>query len=126
MWSPAIEDGLGRVRRGGTFQQFGVAAADATATFSPFRVYNDELTITGSMAVLNSYGRAVEMFTAGALNAEAMVSHAFCLDDYGEALEMFRSGSGRKAADQAPSRRLGGTLVALSGECTRQTMLTRP
>ena len=92
----AIEDGLGRVRRGGTFQQFGVAAAEAKATFSPFRVYNDELTITGSMAVLNSYGRAVEMFTAGALNAEAMVSHAFCLDDYGEALEMFRSGSGRK------------------------------
>ncbi len=92
----AIEDGLGRVRRGGTFQQFGVAAADARASFSPFRVYNDELTITGSMAVLNSYGRAVEMFTAGALNAEAMVSHAFCLDDYGEALEMFRSGSGRK------------------------------
>lgn len=92
----AIEDGLGRVRRGGTFQQFGVAAAEARATFSPFRIYNDELTITGSMAVLNSYGRAVEMFTAGALNAEAMVSHAFRLDDYGEALEMFRSGSGRK------------------------------
>jgi 2-desacetyl-2-hydroxyethyl bacteriochlorophyllide A dehydrogenase len=93
---PAIEDGLTRVRRGGTFQQFGVAAADASATFSPFRVYNDELTITGSMAVLNSYGRAVEIFTAGALNAQAMVSHAFCLDDYGEALEMFRNGQGRK------------------------------
>ena len=31
--------------------------------FSPFRVYNDELTIIGSMAVLNTYGRAVEMFT---------------------------------------------------------------
>jgi 2-desacetyl-2-hydroxyethyl bacteriochlorophyllide A dehydrogenase len=92
----AIEDGLGRVRRGGTFQQFGVAATEAKATFSPFRVYNDELSIVGSMAVLNSYGRAVEMFAAGALNAQAMVSHAFCLDDYGDALEMFRAGTGRK------------------------------
>jgi threonine dehydrogenase-like Zn-dependent dehydrogenase len=84
------------VRRGGTFQQFGVAATDASATFSPFRVYNDEITITGSMAVLHTYGRAVEMFTAGALRADRMVSHAFALDDYGDALEMFRSGRGRK------------------------------
>jgi len=46
--------------------------------------------------VLNSYGRAVEMFAAGAINAEAMVSHAFTLDDYGAALDMFRAGTGRK------------------------------
>ena len=92
----AIEDGLTRVRRGGTFQQFGVAATDATASFSPFRVYNDELTITGSMAVLNTYGRAVEMFTTGAIDAPRMVSHAFTLADYGAALEMFRAGQGRK------------------------------
>jgi 2-desacetyl-2-hydroxyethyl bacteriochlorophyllide A dehydrogenase len=92
----AIEDGLTRVRRGGTFQQFGVAATDATASFSPFRVYNDELTIAGSMAVLNTYGRAVEMFTSGAIDAPRMVSHAFSLADYGAALEMFRAGEGRK------------------------------
>ena len=92
----AIEDGLRRVRRGGTFQQFGVAATDATAVFAPFRVYNDELTIVGSMAVLNTYARAVEMFSAGVLDAARMVSHFFSLDDYGSALEMFRAGSGRK------------------------------
>jgi 2-desacetyl-2-hydroxyethyl bacteriochlorophyllide A dehydrogenase len=92
----AIEDGLTRVRRGGTFQQFGVAPTDAVARFSPFRVYNDEITVLGSMAVLNSYSRAVEMFEAGALRADAMVSHAFSLDDYAEALAMFRAGTGRK------------------------------
>jgi 2-desacetyl-2-hydroxyethyl bacteriochlorophyllide A dehydrogenase len=92
----AIEDGVTRVRRGGTFLQFGVAPTDAQARFSPFRIYNDEITVQGSMAVLNSYGRAVEMFAAGALNAGPMVSHAFCLDDYGAALEMFRAGTGRK------------------------------
>lgn len=100
----AIEDGLTRVRRGGTFQQFGVAATDARATFSPFRVYNDEINIIGSMAVLNSYGRAVEMFAAGAINAKPMVSHAFSLDDYGEALQMFRAGSGRKLQIRPQSR----------------------
>ena len=93
---PAIEDGLTRVRRGGVFQQFGVAGVDARAGFSPFRVYNDEITVVGSMAVLNSYGRAVEMFASDALVAAPMVSHAFSLADFGEAVEMFRSGAGRK------------------------------
>ena len=92
----AIEDGLSRVRRGGTFQQFGVAPADAAATFSPFRIYNDEISVVGSMAVLASYGRAVEMFAAGALDAAAMVSHAFPLEGYGDAVEQFRRGAGRK------------------------------
>lgn len=93
---PAIEDGLTRVRRGGTFQQFGVAATEAAARFSPFRVYNNETTIVGSMAELASYARAVQMFAADALNAERMVSHAYTLKDYGQALEAFRAGSGRK------------------------------
>jgi 2-desacetyl-2-hydroxyethyl bacteriochlorophyllide A dehydrogenase len=92
----AIEDGLSRIRRGGTFQQFGVAPADATATFSPFRIYNDEISVVGSMAVLSSYGRAVEMFAAGALNAGVMVSHAFPLESYGDAIDQFRRGVGRK------------------------------
>lgn len=92
----AIEDGLSRVRRGGVFQQFGVAATAATARFSPFAVYNDEITVVGSMAVLASYARAVEMFAAGALRAERMVSHAYALDDYGDALRTFRAGTGRK------------------------------
>ncbi|MQA09636.1 MAG: alcohol dehydrogenase catalytic domain-containing protein [Pseudonocardiaceae bacterium] len=92
----AIEDALTRVRRGGTYQQFGVAPADATATFSPFRVYNDEITIVGSMAVLHSYGRAVELMGRGVIDADTMISHAFTLDDYPRALETFRASGGRK------------------------------
>lgn len=92
----AVEDGLTRVKPAGFFQDFGVAPADRTATFSPFRVYRDEITIVGTMAVHNSFGRAVEMFEAGAVNAKAMISHSFTLDDYSQALEMFRKGEGRK------------------------------
>ena len=100
---PAIEDGLSRVRRGGTFLQFGVAAADARASFSPFTVYHDEITMIGSMAVAHSFGRAVEMFAAGVLRAEPMVSHAFRLEDYGEAVAMFRRGAGRKLQIRPPA-----------------------
>jgi 2-desacetyl-2-hydroxyethyl bacteriochlorophyllide A dehydrogenase len=92
----AIEDGLPRVKAGGVFQHFGVAPADAHARYSPFRVYRDEISIVGSMAVLNTFGRAVEMFEGGAIKAEPMISHSFTLDDYAAALQMFRDGTGRK------------------------------
>ncbi|GGM38763.1 alcohol dehydrogenase [Longimycelium tulufanense] len=93
---PAIEDGLRRVRRGGTFQVFGVAAADAVAAFSPFRVYNDEITIVGSMAVLHSFGRAVDLMAKGVIAPGEMISHSFPLDQYLPAVDAFRKGTGRK------------------------------
>jgi 2-desacetyl-2-hydroxyethyl bacteriochlorophyllide A dehydrogenase len=92
----AIEDGLVRVRPGGTFELFGVAPADATATFSPFRIYRDEIRIVGSMAVLHSFGRAVDLLAAGAIDADTMISHRFPLDGYAEAVDTFRAGTGRK------------------------------
>ncbi|MFB6603273.1 zinc-dependent alcohol dehydrogenase family protein [Streptomyces noursei] len=93
---PVIEDGLGRVRRGGTFQQFGVAPSAATAAFSPFRVYNDEITIVGSMAVLHSFGRAVDLMAKGVVDADTMITHRYPLDGFDAALRTFREGSGRK------------------------------
>lgn len=92
----AIEDGLSRVGRGGTFLQFGVTAEKAEATFSPYRVYNEEVTITGSMAVLHSFERAGELFAAGVLRPDVMISHRFPLDQYPEALAQFQAGIGRK------------------------------
>ncbi|MEV6278777.1 zinc-dependent alcohol dehydrogenase family protein [Nocardia sp. NPDC051832] len=92
----AIEDGLTRVRRGGVFQQFGVAPGAATAAISPFRVYNDEISIIGSMAVLGSFGRAVELMGTGAIDADTMITHSFGLDQFADALQAFRDGVGRK------------------------------
>lgn len=92
----AIEDGLGRVDRGGTFEAFGVARGDAIARVSPFRIYHDEIHIVGSMAVLNSFGRAVNVMASGAIDADVMVSHQLPLAEYSKAIELFRSKQGRK------------------------------
>ncbi|MCQ4083635.1 zinc-dependent alcohol dehydrogenase family protein [Streptomyces sp. RB6PN25] len=91
----AIEDGLGRVRKGGTFLQFGVADPARTADFSPFRVYNQEIDIIGSMAVHNSFQPAIDMLASG-LELDALVSHVFGLEEFDEALATFRAGVGRK------------------------------
>ena len=92
----AIQDGIGRVGPGGTFLQFGVSSYSARVTIEPYRIYNKEITITGSMAVLHSFERAAELFAAGVLDAEALISHRMPLEQYADALEMFRSGQGRK------------------------------
>jgi 2-desacetyl-2-hydroxyethyl bacteriochlorophyllide A dehydrogenase len=93
---PAIEDGLRRVRRGGTFLMFGVASADATARFSPFRVYNDEINIIGSMAVLHSFERARDLLVKGVVDCAAMITHRYPLDAYTDAIDTFRRGDGLK------------------------------
>jgi 2-desacetyl-2-hydroxyethyl bacteriochlorophyllide A dehydrogenase len=92
----AIEDGLTRVGRGGTFLQFGVTRHDAVARWSPFRVYNEEITIAGSMAVLHSFERAADLFAAGVLDVSVIVSDRVPLADYADAIERFRRGEGRK------------------------------
>ncbi|MCU1670584.1 MAG: zinc-dependent alcohol dehydrogenase family protein [Blastococcus sp.] len=92
----AIEDGLPRVKAGGTFQQFGVAPVDATARYLPISIVRDEISMVGSAASRYTFSRAVEMFAAGAIRSEPMFSHSFTLDDYGLAMDMFRRGEGRK------------------------------
>jgi len=93
---PAIEDGLRRVRRGGTFLVFGVASVDATARFSPFRVYNDEIKIIGSMAILHSFERARDLLVKGVIDCGAMITHRYPLDAYTDAIDTFRGGRGLK------------------------------
>ena len=92
----AIKDGLKHVMPGGTFLQFGVANEGATVEIEPFWIYNKEITIVGSMAVLHSFDRAVELFANGVLNAEVMISDRYPLDKYADALAAFKSGKGRK------------------------------
>ncbi|UNO42696.1 zinc-dependent alcohol dehydrogenase family protein [Streptomyces sp. MST-110588] len=91
----AIEDGLTRVRRGGTFLQFGVADPARTAAFSPYRVYNDEIDIIGSMAVHHSFQPAIDLLASG-LDLDPLVSDVFALEDFDEAVARFRAGTGRK------------------------------
>jgi 2-desacetyl-2-hydroxyethyl bacteriochlorophyllide A dehydrogenase len=92
----AIQDGLGRVGPGGTFLQFGVADYATRVTIDPYRIYNKEITITGSMAVLHSYERAAELLAAGVLNPAMFITDRLPLADYAQAIGRFRSGAGLK------------------------------
>ncbi|WP_432010788.1 zinc-dependent alcohol dehydrogenase family protein [Streptomyces cucumeris] len=92
----AIQDGLTRVAKAGTFLQFGVSDYATRATIEPYKIYNQEITITGSMAVLHSYERAAGLFASGVLDPKVFISHRLPLEEYPAALERFASGQGRK------------------------------
>jgi 2-desacetyl-2-hydroxyethyl bacteriochlorophyllide A dehydrogenase len=93
---PAIQDGLARVAPGGTFLQFGVASYATRVTIDPYRIYNKEITITGSMAVLHSFERAAELFADGVLDPAVFISDRLPLADYAEAIDRVKRGAGRK------------------------------
>lgn len=92
----AISNGLSRVADGGTFLQFGVTAPEARVEFSPYDVYRREITITGSMAVHQSFRRAVHMLSAGFIDPKRYVTRTAPLADYQDALAAFRRGEGLK------------------------------
>jgi 2-desacetyl-2-hydroxyethyl bacteriochlorophyllide A dehydrogenase len=92
----AIQDGIDRVGPGGTFLQFGVADYAARATIEPYRIYNKEITITGSMAVLHSYERAAELFAGGVLDPAVFITSRRPLSQYAAALDAFAAGAGLK------------------------------
>lgn len=91
-----IESAFMTVKRGGKFMIFGVAPHQARVSLSPFRIYNDEISVIGSMAVLFSFQAALDLISAGVINTEAMLTNALPLDDFSQALTMVRRGEGVK------------------------------
>jgi 2-desacetyl-2-hydroxyethyl bacteriochlorophyllide A dehydrogenase len=92
----AMQAALDGVRKGGRFLVAGVAPPEATIAVSPFRIYNQELTILGSMAVLDSYSRALELLAEGTVYADPLLTHSVSIDGYPDALETVRRGEGVK------------------------------
>ena len=91
-----IENAFMAVKRGGKFMVFGVASHEARISLSPFRIYNDEITIVGSMAILFSFQAALDLISSGVINTRAMLTEALPLQDFSRALDMVRHGQGIK------------------------------
>ncbi|WP_181771723.1 zinc-dependent alcohol dehydrogenase family protein [Amycolatopsis pittospori] len=94
--APAIEAAFDSLHRGGRLLVFGVAPAEARVALSPFRIYNDEITVVGSMAVMNSYGAALDLVADGAIDTGALLTDTLPLERYPDALALMRSGAGLK------------------------------
>ncbi|HEX4714480.1 MAG TPA: zinc-dependent alcohol dehydrogenase family protein [Ktedonobacteraceae bacterium] len=91
-----IEQAFLAVKRGGKLMVFGVASDEARISLSPFRIYNEEITIVGSMAVLFSFQPAIDLLCSGVIDTQAMLTAALSLEDFPQALDLMRRGEGVK------------------------------
>jgi threonine dehydrogenase-like Zn-dependent dehydrogenase len=91
-----IQAASGLLDRGGRLLVFGVSPAEAAISVSPFRVYNDEITVTGSMAILRSFAPAVQLIASGVVDPRPLLSEPLPLEEFGEALHRVRTGQGIK------------------------------
>lgn len=92
----AIEDAIGRVAPGGTFMVFGVASPDALVSVSPFAIYQREITVVGSMAILHSFQPAVELVAAHADRFRPLLTHTFELAEFDTAIATLSEGGAVK------------------------------
>jgi len=91
-----IERAFMAVKRGGKFMIFGVAPSEASISLSPFRIYNEEISVIGSMAVLFSFQPALDLLNGGIIDTRAMLTSALPLEDFQQALSQVRHGEGVK------------------------------
>ena len=89
----AFEQAIDSLGRAGHLLVFGVANPAARAQVSPHRIYADELTIVGSMAILRSFGPAVDAVARHADVLAPLVTRRLPLDRIDEALAAVRAGS---------------------------------
>ena len=92
----AFESALASVARAGTFMVFGVASPHAMASISPYRVYADELTIVGSMAILRSFGPAVDAVARHAERLLPLLTHRVGLAEIDSGLQLAQEGTAVK------------------------------
>jgi len=90
------EAAINAVKRRGKLLLFGVCPPGEKASYDAFKIYNEEISILGSMAVLNSYGPAIVILASGAIDTERMVTDTFPIDHFPEALARVRGGQGLK------------------------------
>ena len=82
------EEALRYVRRRGTLLVYGVYPEKATAKFNPFDLFRGEISIKGSFAQVDSFGRALAYLESGRVKVSEIVTEEVPLSEYQHALEL--------------------------------------
>jgi threonine dehydrogenase-like Zn-dependent dehydrogenase len=76
---------------GGRVLIFGVAPQEARVVVSPYQVYRNEITITGSFTNPFSQQRALALLASGRLNVDDLISHRLPLESVTRGIELVES-----------------------------------
>jgi len=79
------------VRANGTLLVYGMCGETDRVSWSPYDIFRRQLTVKGSFAQVNCFGRALAMLRSGRIRADKLITHRFGLSEYGAALDVLRS-----------------------------------
>jgi len=82
-----VNDAINYVSRGGTLLVYGVYADNARVSWSPTKIFVDEINIIGSFSQTYCFPRAIELLDSGKIKTTGMVTDVFDLKDYQKALD---------------------------------------
>lgn len=81
--SPAVmEQGFAQLAPGGKLWIFGVAPADALASFAPYQIFRKDIRIFGSFALNKTFHEAIALMHNGVVKSEGLVSHSLPLTEF--------------------------------------------
>jgi 2-desacetyl-2-hydroxyethyl bacteriochlorophyllide A dehydrogenase len=93
----AIETAFQHVAPGGTVLIFGVASPSARVNLSPYDIYERELTVLGSKAILHTFSPAVDVVRRHASRFRSLIDRtSYSLERFNQALTALNNGSAVK------------------------------
>jgi 2-desacetyl-2-hydroxyethyl bacteriochlorophyllide A dehydrogenase len=90
-----VTAGLAALAPRGQLLLLGVSAPHDEVAVSPFRLYEDELTVLGSMGAKDTYQQAIDAIASGVVRVAPLLGGAFGLDEFDDALRAVAAGGAK-------------------------------
>lgn len=87
-----IEGALRYLRPRGTYLQFGVAPNHARVAISPYDIFRNDWTITGTFALCYTFLPAIDWLASGAIDIGPLVSHVAPVQEFASVFQQFAAG----------------------------------
>lgn len=91
----AVEEGIGLVRKGGTFMIFGICPSAAKIAIEPYEIYQREMRIIASKMPPRKLNQAARLLESGKIDYERIVTTVRGLDAVDQAISLFETGRDR-------------------------------
>jgi threonine dehydrogenase-like Zn-dependent dehydrogenase len=96
-----VERAFDFLRPRGTYLQFGVTPRTARVAVSPYDIFKNDWTITGTFALCYTFLPAIELLRHGVVNVQPLVSDVSMLGDFASVFQRFAAGETLKVHVQA-------------------------
>lgn len=96
--TPVLESALDFVRKGGKLIVYGVYDSNVKISWSPFRIWENEITILASFCSMQHMPHVLEYVRAGRLMLGGIVDRVFGIEEWEEAMGVVERGECVKAA----------------------------